>query len=60
MAPDRNKERIPPAFALLHCAVLIVSKLVFGTRVTETSLEAENAAFAVVPGEVRGSWDAKQ
>lgn len=60
MAPDRNEEGIPPALALFHSTVLIVSKFIFRTWVTETPLEAEDAAFAVVSGEVRRSWDAKQ
>lgn len=60
MAPDWDEEGIPSALTLFHSTVLIICKFIFWTWVTKTSLEAEDAAFAVVPGKVRGSWDAKQ
>lgn len=59
---DRDEERVSPALALLHRAVLIVCKLVFRAGVPEPSgtPEAEDAAFAVVSGEEGRAWDAEQ
>lgn len=60
--PDRDEERVPAALALLHRAVLVVRELVLRARVAEPpgAPEAEDAAFAVVPGEERGARDAEQ
>lgn len=60
--PDGDEERVPAAFALLHRAVLVVRELVLRARVAKAPgpPEAEDAAFAVVPGEERGARDAEQ
>lgn len=59
---DRDEERVSPALALLHRAVLVVCELVFRAGVPEPpgAPEAEDAAFAVVSGEEGGAWDAEQ
>lgn len=59
---DRDKERVAPALALLHCAVLVVCELVLRAGVPEPpgAPEAEDTAFAVVSGEEGRAWDAEQ
>lgn len=59
---DRDEERVPAALALLHCAVLVVRKLVLRAGVPEPPgpPEAEDAALAVVAGEERGARNAEQ
>lgn len=51
--PDRDEQRVAPALALLHRAVLVVRELVLRAGVSEPpgAPEAEDAAFAVVAGE---------
>lgn len=59
-ATDGDEEGVSPAFALLHRAVLVISKLILWTRVTKSPFVAEDAALAIVPGEKRGARDAEE
>lgn len=59
--PDRDEQRVAAALALLHCAVLVVGKLILRARVPEPPRppEAEDAALAVVAGQEWGAWNAE-
>lgn len=57
---DGDEEGVSPAFAFLHCAVLIIGKLILWTWVTKSPFVAEDAALAVVSGEKRGARDTEE